>query len=108
MKIENLSINHSLTNGLIENIKENKDIIGFIIAGLDHGFKASLPGSLIMTYGKIIIGCHTSGNDRKSWITHTKSDKVILLMAFDCFHWDKINIYKGCLYYNKQFICKTN
>lgn len=107
MKFENLFINYSLTNGLIDNLKENNDIIGFIIAGLDHGFKASLPGSVIMTYGKIIIGCHTAGNDRNAWITHTKAEKVLKLFTVKEFHWDNIEIIKGCLYYDNKFICKT-
>lgn len=107
MKFENLFINHSLTNGLIDNLKENPDIIGFIMAGLDHGFKASIPGSVLMTYNKVIIGCHTAGENRNVWITHVKSKIVLKLFVVEKFDWDCISIIRGCLYYKNILICKT-
>lgn len=98
-----ITFNQILTNGMIDKLKEDPEIVGFIVGALDNGWAVSMTGACIAKMNKVRI------------MTHAKGDKVFIFLRTqivkeiprDGFQWCEIVVRKGNLFYRTQFITKT-
>lgn len=100
-----LTISECLTNGFIDNLKEDNKIAAFILGALDSGFTVKMPGALVAKRSRLEVICSVSGDDKN--VSFWKEGKNIFEKPLFDFFWYMVSIHRGDVYYNDKFICKT-
>ena len=101
-----ITINQFLTNGMIGDIESNPRIVGFMVGAIDKGFTVHQPGVIFAKYNAVTVKCYT-GKDVNVEIANMSDGIIRMEIPLSEFNWGYVTIYRGALYYDEKFVCKT-